>query len=47
MIPTPLLSSILFSGLLSLAPLEQVDFPKHLLKKLLVILSLGVWWRYS
>ena len=33
MIPTPLLSSILFSGLLSLAPLEKVDFPKTLVEK--------------
>ena len=33
MIPTPLLSSILFSGLLSLAPLEQVDFPETLVEK--------------
>ena len=33
MILTPLLSSILFNSLLSLAPLEQVDFPERLVEK--------------
>ena len=33
MILTPLLSSILFNSLLSLAPLEQVDFPETLIEK--------------